>query len=142
MIETDILTALQKGGIAAINTTVVAPAQPLPIKAIGRVLDKPDALRYFEFISIPNNRIGDYWGNERTYQGIFRILLHWTIDDQGAYPPLHLLDTVANYFTKETRFRSGEADVQIYGEPDLGGIITSNAELIYPLSLRYRDFRP
>lgn len=138
MIETDILRALQTASNAAIAATA---AEPLAIKPIGITLD-PAPDRYFEYVHIPNNRIGDFIGNERTYQGIFRILLHWSIDSQGAYAPLTLLGLVANYFTKERHLISGTANVQIYGEPDFSGIIPSGAELIFPLSLRYRCVSP
>lgn len=141
MIETDILKALQTAGIEAIAATVTAPAEPLLIKVIDRILE-PTPLRYFEFVHIPNNRQGDFFGDERTYQGVFRILLHWTIDDEGGYPPRMLLDKVANYFPKGKHLISGPADVQIYGEPDLGGTFPSGSELIFPLSLRYRCVSP
>lgn len=142
MIEQDILKALQTAGIAAIDATVIDPDAPLPIKAIARTLD-PIPEKYFEFVNITNNSMGMYYGSERVYQGIFRILLHWQIEgDQGAYPPMTLLGKVADYFTKGRHLVSGSADVVIYDEPDAGSVITSGAELIYPLSMRYRCFRP
>ncbi len=137
MIEQDILKALQNAAIAAVATTDAG----FDIAAVGITLD-PQPADYWQFVHIPNNRMGDYWGNERTYQGLFRVLLHRQIHQLGPYVDMRLIGMIADFFPKETRLNYGAANVQIYDVPDAGSLIIAKAELIYPLTLRYRCFRP
>lgn len=145
MIETDVLTALQTAGIAAIASLATAPAKPLPIQAINRTFtpttDAPDG-KYFEFVQIVNNPIGQYWDDTQLYQGVFRIILHWPIDETGAYAPTLLRDQLANFFPKGKLFVSGQAGVRIYENPVASGSIVSGSELFFPLGLMYRCFKP
>lgn len=141
MIETDVLTALQTAGIAAVAASAI-PA--MPIKAIDRVFnpatDAPDG-KYVEFVNIVNNRGGDYWDDSRVYQGTFRIILHWPVDDAGAYPSRIYLDQLASFFPKGKTLASGAAIVQIYDVPNASGSITDGSELLLPVSLSYRCFK-
>lgn len=140
MIETDILKALQAAGIAA-----VAATGALPIMAIDRTFtpttDAPDG-KYIEFVNIVNNRSGDYIDDSRIYQGIFRIILHWPIDDTGPYPAMTYLDQLASFFPKGKLLASGQAKVQIYEVPLASGSIVNGSELLFPLGLMYRCFSP
>lgn len=141
MIETDILTALQAAGLAAVAASAI-PA--MPIKAIARTFtpanDAPDG-KYVEFVNINNNRGGDYWDDSRVYQGTFRIILHWPVDDAGAYPPLTYLDQLAAFFPKGKLLVSRQALVKFYDVPQASGLITSGSELLFPVGLAYRCFR-
>lgn len=142
MIETDVLKALQAAGIAAVAASAIPT---MPIKAIGLTFDTtkkaPDG-KYVEFVNIVNNRTGDYWDDSRVYQGTFRIILHWPIDEQGAYPPMTYLDQLASFFPKNTRLVSGQANVQIYENPVASGEVVNGSELLYPVGIMYRCFRP
>ncbi len=141
MIETDVLKALQAGGIAAVAASAI-PA--MPIKAIDRTFtpatDAPNG-KYVELVNIVNNRGGDYWDDSRIYQGTFRIILHWPIDDAGPYPPMTYLDELASFFPKGKALVSGAATVRIYDVPQASGSIANDGELLYPLSLPYRCFK-
>lgn len=141
MIETDILTALQTAAIAAV--AAITPA--LPVMAIGRTFnpttDAPDD-KWVEFVQIVNNRTGDYYDDGRVYQGTFRMILHWPIDDTGAYPPTTYLDQLASFFPKRKLLESGQALVRIYENPLFSGSIVGASELLYPLGLLYRCYKP
>lgn len=139
MIETDVLQALQTAGIAA-----VAATGALPIKVIGRTFtpltDATDG-KYVEFVNIVNNRGGDYWDDSRVYQGTFRIILHWPIDDEGVYPPMTYLDQLAAFFPKGKMLASGQARVKIYDVPLASGLIVNGSEQLFPVGLPYRCFK-
>lgn len=135
MKEQEILQALQTGAIAAIN----GAGSPLPIKAIGRTLS-PSPARYWEFVQIVNNMQNEYWGGERVYRGMFRLILHWQPDEAGAYPAMTIRDSVALLLPKGSILRQGSSAVQLYDHPDAGSAIESGAELLFPVSLPYRSF--
>lgn len=141
MIETDVLKALQTAAIAAVAASTIPT---MPIKAIDRTFvpanEAPDG-KYVEFVNIVNNRGGDYWDDSRVYQGTFRIILHWPVDDSGPYPPMMYLDQLATFFPKDKPLISGAAIVQIYDIPNASGSITNGSELLFPVSLSYRCFK-
>lgn len=147
MIEEHVLRALQKGARDAFDaSTIIAGfagwTQKTRIKAVATTLALPTDGRYLELINIPNNRASDYWGPERVYQGNFRFLLHWNVDSAGPYGPLALLDQLGGFYSKEKLLVDGPASVQIYDFPSASGVIESGSELLFPLNLPYRCFRP
>lgn len=146
MIETDVLTALQQAALAAFDVSSLFAlsgwSKETRVKAMGRTFTIPGDNRYVELVNIPNNRTNDYWNGERVYQGNFRIILHWNIDDSGVYPPMTYLDEIASYFDKGKIFSSGAANVRIYDFPGASNMIAAGSELLFPLTLPYRCFRP
>lgn len=143
MNETPILQALQTGGIAAYNASnihlLTGWTDKTRIKAIGRTLSPlPNDGRYVEFVNIPNNISGMFYGDERVYQGIFRIILHWDETDQGVYEPMQYLDEMAGYFEHGRILPAGALQVKFYGNPNASGMITSGSELLFPVGLSYR----
>lgn len=138
--EIEILKALQTAAIAAVAASTLPD---LPIKAIGRVFDiktkAPDG-KYLELLHFPNNIQSEFWGKEKTYRGMFRLMLHWPLDDQGAYPPMTILKSIAAYFEKGKTLRSGQISVQIYEVPDFSGPVDASPESLYPVSIRYQRF--
>lgn len=139
MIEDDITRALQQAAIAARN--VVSNSIDHPIQGLGITLD-PKPTKFIELVQIRNNDNGRYWGDERLYQGTFRLLFHWPNDSQGDYAPIAFVQSVAAYFTKAKRLVSGNASVEIYEEPNLSDPIENGQERLFPLSLSYRCFAP
>lgn len=139
MIERDITEALQQATIAAVAASIM-PTLPIAIK--GRTFETPDDGKWLEMVKVPNNVIGEHWGSEKTYRGLWRLLLHWGIDDAGVYPPLDVIASISGYFAKGSTFSSGAASVKIYEEPDLTGEIEAPPELIFPVTIRYMDFKP
>lgn len=146
MKETAILKALQAAAIAGYGASTLAAlsgwTNDTRLKAIGRTFTPPNDGKYLEFLQIVNNRQGEYYGDERTYQGILRIILHWPNNNEGAYEPMTHLDSVADYFKKTRDFAQDGITVKIYGVPDAGGMISDGGELLFPLSLPYRCFVP
>jgi len=128
-----IIAALQDGVTEAVAASTMAT---LPVKYLGRSWTPPSDQRWLELIFIPNN-VNDFWGDEQNYRGMFRMVLHWPNDDEGVYPPLVVLQSIADYFTKDRVLQK----VQIYDTPKLGGVLENGAETLYPASLRYQSFR-
>ena len=139
MSEALVIRAFQNG----VKAAVAASSTPdLPIKMKGRTFTPPNDQKYVEVVFIPNNQDGEFWGSEKTYQGIFRLILHWPNDDQGIYTPIERIESVASYFTKDVKLSVGDFALTIYEEPKLLGDIEAGTETLYPVSMSYRSFRP
>lgn len=143
MIEADILIALQDVAMAAILATDQpdkAEYVDARLKPIGMTAPSPADGCYIEFVNIPNNRQGEYYDDSRTYQGNFRILLHWKVDTAGAIPGAQFLDKIAAYYTAGLRYPVANRMLEFYGKPDASGPIEAGSELLFPLNLPYRCF--
>ena len=136
MRDREILEAFQKAVPIAVGESTVPS---LPVKYLGVTFEPPNDQRYVECVFIPNNAQNTFWGRERLYQGVFRLLLHWHIDGMGYYPPMNALASVANYFNKDRVLMNGSTRVQIYNEPDFGATIENGHEIIFPVSIAYRS---
>jgi|SRR5882757_1450985 len=131
--DSAVIAVLQDG----ITAAVAASTMPtLPVKYLGRSWTPPNEQQWLELVFIPNNT-NDFWGDEQNYRGMFRMVLHWPNDDEGVYPPLAVLKSIAGYFTKDRALQN----VQIYETPKLGGVLENGAETLYPASLRYQSYR-
>lgn len=133
MIEQEILQQLQQSVIAAVKASNV-PA--MPVKLVDVTFTPPDNQQFIEIIHIPNNPADRFWGDEKSYQGIFRIVLHWQIDASGAYPPMRVLESIASYYSKNMWL----GIVKITSNPDLTGVIETAPDLLFPCTLRYAAF--
>lgn len=134
MDESAILKTLQTGVIAAVAASTLPS---IPVMYVDTEQPKPDDQKWLEVVWIPNNRTGDFWGSEKNYQGILRLVLHWPNVQSGSYTPLALIGSITDYF-KVNRFLSG---VEIYEIPDFTGILRDGDERLYPASIMYRSFR-
>ena len=141
MNEAAIIRALQQGVTAAVaaSTTPTLPVKYLEVNqdAAGNPWQEPNDAKWLELVWIPNNRTGDFWGSEKNYRGLFRLVLHWPNEGGGVYAPLGVIGSIADYFHKG-RMLSG---VQIYEAPDFQGTIAQGSETLYPVSLRYSSYR-
>lgn len=137
MVDRQILEALQKGTTQAV---LESSTPGLPVKYLGITFDPPNDQRYLECVFVPNNIPNQFWGRERTYQGVFRLLMHWDIDGMGYYPPMNALASIANYFNKERVLVRDGVRVGFTNEPDFGSVIEHGHELIFPASIAYRSF--
>lgn len=135
MSDLDILQKLQ--GAVRDHAVPDSIAPSLPVKYLGIPWTVPSNQKYLELVHIPNNRIADFWGNEKNYQGIFRMILHWPNNGGGAYTPMETISSIASYFTKDLRLPG----VQIMSEPDFTGLLEMGSETLYPVSLRYQSYR-
>jgi hypothetical protein len=137
MFDHTILEILQQATIAAVEASTV-PELPIKFVSAPNAFIVPDDQKYLEIVWIPNNRDNDHWGNEKNYQGMFRLVLHWPNNGAGAYAPLQALASVCGYFDKETRLQN----VTISANPNSGGVIEQGTECLYPAAMRYQCFRP
>lgn len=134
MHEADIIGVLQRATTAAVAAST-SPA--LPVAYLDVTFTKPDNGKWLEIVWIPNNRNGDFWGSEKNYRGIYRLILHWPKNGAGVYAPLALLGSIADYFSKD-RVLTG---VQIYEIPDFTGSVPMDHEVLFPVSMRYQSYR-
>lgn len=140
MSEPAIIQALQ----TAVTAAVAASTSPtLPVKYLlvgstgGPTFTPPADRKWLEIVWLPNNRNGDFLGNEKNHRGILRLVLHWPNDGGGVYAPTLLLDSIGSYFHKG-RLLSG---VQVYATPDPAGIIEQANEVLFPISILYQSYR-
>lgn len=130
-----VLEALQKGVIAAVAASI---NPSLPIKAVGRITPDNDG-KYLEIVHVPNNIQGEFWGSSQTYRGFIRLILHWTVQDEGAYGPIDLVDSIGSYFSKGLRLTDSENRVNlvITNNPNYLGDIEGSPDTLYPISVSY-----
>lgn len=140
MTEKAILEALQKGVIAAVAATSLAATA---VKYVGRNFTKPNDGKWLEVIYIPNNVTNEFWGSEKTHQGILRLILHWPMTDKGAYEAVTLIEAIAAYFTKGLKLVDPGSTVRINisENPNLMNVMEETPELLLPLSVRYNFFK-
>lgn len=138
MIESDVLKALQTGIIAAV---AASSAPSLKVKPISVTLDLQSDDKWLEIVQIVNNVQNEFWDTGKTYMGIIRLILHWKIDNKGAYEAIQVLESIADQLPKGTVFSHGEASVKLTDEPNFLGPIEQPPEILYPLSLRYNCFK-
>lgn len=130
MSDIAILEILQNATKDAVKQSTV---KTLPIKFAGITFVVPDDQKYLEVVMITNNQ-NNYWGNEKDYRGMFRMILHWPNDGAGAYVPGRALESITRYFVKGRLLQN----VQIYDTPNLGSIIEAGSENLFPASMRYQ----
>jgi hypothetical protein len=133
MLEKLILNTLQK----AITAQLVALGKPdFPVKYEGITFVPPNDQRYVELIYIPNNPNDLYWNAEKVYRGVFRVILHWPIDNVGAYAPMQFLSDVCEPFRKDAFFGA----LKITDHPNFLGSVANGADVLYSASIRYLLF--
>lgn len=135
-----ILEALQKAVIAAVADS---STPSLYVKMAGRVAEPQSADRWLEVIHIPNNFDGT-WGEEKTYQGLLRLMLHTAVDDKGAYGPMDIITSIGNYFTKGRKLPNKDpnpdVEVTVTTNPEFMGIMEEAPDVLYPISIEYRVY--
>jgi hypothetical protein len=136
MKERYILEALQKA------VTEAATLVSLDVKYVARNITLPANGRYLEIVHIPNNIENENWDDSRTYRGIMRLILHWKMDDRGAYEALDKLKTISEYFIKGLKLTDplNQVVVTITDNANVSDIIEKPPELLIPLTIRYSYF--
>jgi hypothetical protein len=130
-----ILQTLQEATTAAV---LASTTETLPVAFEAVNFTVPNDQKYLEVVWIPNNNGGDFWGDEKNYRGLFRLVLHWPKDGAGAYAPMDALASILSYFDKGKNLQN----VQIYEKPDTGSTVTLENEILYPATIKYQCFRP
>ncbi len=138
MTEKLVTEAFQK----SVTTLVATFATSIPVKMLGRTFKPPNDQKYLEVVIIPNNNIGRFWGDEKLYQGIFRLILHWPIDDEGVYNPLEIVALIESYYKKSNTLRIDDLTLKIYKNANFTGMIETSKEVLFPVSIEYRSFQP
>lgn len=132
--EHNVQLALYAGLDIAINNL-------LPVQYPLRSFKVPTDGKWFEIVRIVNNSTNEFWGNERTFRGIVRVILHWPIVDSGEIAPTKVLETVAANVKKGTEFVREETRIQITDHPMIDEpIVESNGRAIMVLTLQYRSY--
>jgi len=134
MYDMEILEALQT---ATIDAVAQSDSPQLPVAYLGRAFTKPNDGKWLEVVFVPNNGTNDFWGNEKNYRGLYRLILHWPKNDSGVYKAGRMLASIVSYFSKDRPLQN----VQISGNPDLTGVLTEPSEMLFPASIRYQCFR-
>ena len=133
-VDAEIIDALQVAAEAA----VAASSLPdLPIAYIDVNFDPPNDGKFLELVHIPNNRENETWGEEKTYQGMFRLILHWPKDGGGTAAPMTALASISAYFSKSRELGA----LRITNPPNFTGKLDMPSETLYPSSLRYARFQ-
>lgn len=134
MNEADVLRPLQ----AAVTAAVAASSVPkIAVKYLGRVFVPPSDQKWLEIVHIPNNLENVDWGNGFYYRGLFRLILHWPVNDRGVYEPMDALASIGAYFSKDRTLWYGSNAVKITDNPVSSGVIEAGSELLIGLSVRY-----
>lgn len=130
-----VLEALQKAVIAAVAASTDTT---LAVKMVGRTITPPTSGKWLEVIQIPINSDPSL-GQERLYRGMLRLILHWPVDDKGAYGPMDLLTSITSYFTKGSKHTDSGNNVKvtITHNPAFMGVEEDSPEVRYPASIRY-----
>lgn len=136
MQDRKVLQVLQTATIAA----VVTSSNPtFPVQPLGRTIENDG--KYLEIVFIPNNINGEFWSEGKTYRGLYRLILHWTIQDSGVYDPMNFLQEICSYFPIGAVFQKDDVQVKITQEPDFSGIIQSAPDLQFLVTIRYEAFQ-
>ena len=137
--ERYILEALQKGLTAAVAASTKTD---LVVKYVGRSQNPPNNDMWLEPVYIPNNITNEFWGSEKTHQGIMRLVMHCQQKDKGVYAEMDALQSVLNYFTKGKKLQDpGEnVTVTITEVSDITGVLEDAPEILIPATIRYSFF--
>lgn len=131
--EKDIIKALQSKIVSVVNNV-------LPVKYLNINFQIPDDGKWWEVVYIPNNVENEFWGKEKTYQGILRLVLHWPQNNEGIYKALEEMTRVAEGFDKGEILNFNDISLKIYETPSTTGILEEAPNLIIPLTIKYTCF--
>lgn len=138
MTDRHVLEAIQKAVIAAVAACTVPS---LSVRMTARTLKIPTSGKWLEVIIIPDDE-DVTWGSEKLYKGLLRLLLHWPVDDKGAYEAMDLLHSIGSYFSKGSKHSDtgNNVEVMVSNNPRFMGVLEEAPEIIYPLSIQYRSY--
>ena len=115
----------------------------LPIRYIGvSNFLAPTNGKWFECVFIPNNGRDEYWGDGKTYKGMFRLVLHWPMHNQGILDAMDKCKEMADLIPKGSQFTDvgNNVTVTITDHPDYSDILEDENELLVGLTFYYRSF--
>lgn len=143
-IETDVMRGIIRAGVDAVMP------HNFPIQTPGVVFVPPDDKKYFELVLIQSNSLlanprnwvgsGMTWGDEKSFSGILRIILHWPIDGRGVYEPTEVLACVKAEIPKGRTIFYEAARLLIYDHPSMTYVLEAGTENLYSLTVPYQCF--
>lgn len=136
MTESKIIKTLQARALEVINDKNV--------KCININFNPPVDKKWWEVVYIPNNPDNEFWsGQDKTYRGIFRLLLHWPQKSQGIYKPMEEVERVAEGFPKDLELFSEDNTVKVIltDTPDVTTIVEDRPQLMIGLTIKYTCFK-
>lgn len=140
MLDEIILEALQTQVAVAVAGSIMPT---LPVKYMMTVFDPSTQSidgKWLEVIFIPNNITDEFWGEEKTYRGIFKLLLHWPMNGGGAKAPLQVINSVSKGFKKGTQIENQGLRVRLTDHPNLTNALEQPPESLFPVSIKYLLF--
>lgn len=135
MIESKIIKCLQSKAIEVIGDK--------NIKCININFNPPVDKKWWEIVYIPNNVENEFWNDkDKTYKGIFRLILHWPQKSQGIYKPMEEVERVAEGFPKNLELFSEDNSVKVIltDTPNVTKIIEDRPQLMIGLTIKYTCF--
>jgi len=136
MIDREIMESINVAVITAIGLCDTVTAD-FPVKFPSITFVPPDDQKYLEVVHIPNNSSAPtYWGSERNYAGLVRLVLHWPNENAGAYGPMDVAKSIAAYFQKGRSFTY----FKVTDEANFMGILENGTEVLYTYGFRYSQF--
>lgn len=140
MLDLEIIKTLQTQLIKAVAESIMPD---LPVKYVMTVFDPsvqaPEG-KWLEVLFVPNNVPNEFWGEEKTYIGLFRLILHWPVDGSGAYESIGVINSISKGFSKGTILEGEEIIVRIIENPNLQNVLEQAPDSLLPLSIRYLSF--
>ena len=136
MTESKIIKTLQAKALEVIDDKNV--------KCVNINFNPPVDKKWWEIIYIPNNPENEFWsGQDKTYRGLFRLLLHWPQKSQGIYKPMEEVERVANGFPKDLELFSDDNSVKIIvtDTPNVTNIVEDRPQLLIGLTIKYTCFK-
>lgn len=134
MNDEPILKALQSATIEAVTGSIVPT---LPIKFLGRVFNIPSDQKWLECVFISNNPQDRTIDDLEFYRGIYRLILHWPVNDAGAYEPMRTIASIGEFFSKGKLLWNGAQHVRVVQNSKPSSPIENGAEMLFPLSVEY-----
>lgn len=135
MIESQIIRTLQEAVTAAVD-------ERYDIKYLNINFEPPSDKKWWEIRYFPNNIQNEFYGREKTYRGILRLILNTPQDGKGIYSTMEEVELVAEHFKKGTKFETADGHIiQIVENPDVTAVIEESPYSIVPLTIRYQCFK-
>lgn len=138
-LEPFVIQALQKAVIRAVD---LSDYPNMPVKYIGVNFNPLPEQNWLEVVHIPNNIENEFWGDEKTYRGVMRLILHGPQNGEGIYGSMGMLTSVLNNLAKGSKHSdtAGNVLVKIEDHPNITGAIEESPELLIPATIRYSYF--
>lgn len=136
MIESKIIKCLQTKALEVIDDKNV--------KCLNINFNPPVDKKWWEVVYIPNNVEDEFWADEnKTYRGIFRLILHWPQKSQGVYKPLEEVERVAKGFPKNLELFSEDNSVKVIitDIPNVTNILEDRPQFMIGLTIKYTCFK-